>query len=123
MDSGRAVDIIYIDAAKAFDSVSHTKLIFKLSRCGIEGNLLRWFQSFLKHRTQCVRVGNHLSPFVDVGSGIGQGTILESILFILFINDVRFSIGGENKVKSMLMISKYMDPMKITQVSNLSLII
>ena len=45
-------------------------------------------QIFLCHRTQCVRVNSHLTSFLDVGSGIGQGTILGPLLFILFLNDM-----------------------------------
>jgi len=53
-----SVDLIYTDIAKAFDSVSHPKLIFVLSFYGITGNLLKRIECFLTNRTQLVYVNN-----------------------------------------------------------------
>ena len=61
-NEGFPVDLIYLDVSKAFDSVSHEKIIFKLMKYGIGGNLLNWIKNFLTGRTQCVRVGNYISP-------------------------------------------------------------
>ena len=45
-------DIVYLDLAKAFDSVSHQRLLLKLSRYGVSGKLLQWFESYLGERGQ-----------------------------------------------------------------------
>ena len=82
------VDAIYIDLAKAFDSICHSKMMYKLKLIGIGGKLLDWFQSFLCQRSQAVKVGESFSPRVPVTSGVGQGTILGPLIFILYIDEV-----------------------------------
>ena len=99
LDNKIPLDIIYIDLAKAFDTVSHEKLIYKLRLLGIGGNMLSWFTSFLTGRIQCVRVSNNFSSPYLVTSGIGQGTILGPLLFILYVNDVVDCIAPETKIQ------------------------
>ena len=49
--------IVYIDFTKAFDLVSHTKLMQKIETYGIQGHLLKWINSFLTNRFQCTKIG------------------------------------------------------------------
>jgi len=84
----KSVFAVYIDSAKAFDTVSHNKLLHKLSCYGISGNLLNWIRSFLNCRTQQTRVGNCLSCLLYLCSGIVQGSVIGPLLFVLFINDI-----------------------------------
>ena len=55
------IDSIYLDFSKAFDSVSHTKLLLKLWSVGITGGIWSWIQSYLSDRSQCVLVNSCLS--------------------------------------------------------------
>ena len=94
-----SVVVANIDFQKAFDTVSHTKLLHKLSGYGIHGNLFHCIASFLSDRLQRVRVGSFLSNYCSVCSGIPQSSVIGPLLFNLFINDLTDNLNSSVTTK------------------------
>ena len=92
--NGSPVSVVYTDIAKAFDTVSHIKLIAIIESFGINPQVTRWLKNFLNNRLQAVCIGTSTSSFLPVHSGIPQGSVIGPLLFLLFFNDVTTSVNS-----------------------------
>ena len=88
IDKGDMVGTLFIDFRKAFDMVDHSLLIKKLAYYKLSNTSLNWFKSYLSSRFQTIKSDSGLSKLSQLLSGVPQGSILGTTLFLLFINDL-----------------------------------
>ena len=79
MAEGHAVDVLYLDFAKAFDKVPHERLLMKCRGLGLGGRLLEWIRVWLSDRKQRVVLNGEASEWAEVLSGVSQGSVLGPI--------------------------------------------
>ncbi|BHF80349.1 hypothetical protein SprV_0702347400 [Sparganum proliferum] len=108
LDDRHEVHIPFIDFQKAFDTVPHQRLLHKLKKIGIGGNFLKWIENFLLGRHQVVCTGQGKSDPAMVECGVPQGSVLEPILFLIYVDDAARALDCE--------VAMFADDMKIWSV-------
>ena len=77
-----------MDLSKAFDSLNHDLLLAKPEAYGLDNNAVRFMGSYLTNRLQRCKINNSFSEWAKISAGVPQGSILGSLLFNIFTNDI-----------------------------------
>ena len=88
VDSGKFVGALLLDLSKAFDTISHQKLLLKLQSVGLSTEAISFLFSYLSDRWQRVVTKNDVAAWKPVNRGVPQGSSLSSLLFNLLIWDL-----------------------------------
>lgn len=85
MDDGKVTALTLLDLSAAFDTIDHSILLGRLQDwVGATGVALDWLRSYLTGRCQRIKLGECLSPKVDLPFGVPQGSVLGPLLFTIY---------------------------------------
>ncbi len=96
LDEGSAVDLIYLDFSKVFDSVNHRLLLAKLRGYGIAPIVISWGECFISRQTVRMSVNGTLFQTVEAISGVLKGSIIGPILFVICVNDLPDHLSADS---------------------------
>ena len=124
LDNHQDSIFVSLDISKAFDRVWHEGLLFKLKQLGVNGALLKWFNSYLCNRSQRVVLGGSSSASKYLHSGVPQGSILGPLLFLIYVNDM--TVGLNTIVHQFAddtnLLCNYKNPVEAAELINRDLI-
>ena len=89
---------IFLDLSKAFDRVWHDDLLYKLKSNGIGGNLFKPIESFLNNKCRQVVLNGQSSVWRSLTAGMPQGSVLGSLFFLIYINDLSLGLNTDDKL-------------------------
>ena len=88
LDSYNVIGIVSMDLSKAFDTLPHDLMVAKFKSYGADDNTADLIQDYLRNRRHWVRLGDQLSTWQGISTGIPQGSVLGPFIFNIFMNDL-----------------------------------
>ena len=89
LDAGSSANLLMLDLSAAFDTIDHDILLSRLCNvCGITGNALDWFRSYLTGRIQCVVIEDSVSVDQELDFGVPQGSVLGPRIYCMYTKPV-----------------------------------
>ena len=92
LENSEYTAVTFTDLKKASDTVNRDILIQNLKHYGVKNKEIHWFRSYLTNRKQCCKVNGQLSDLESIMTGVPQGSCLGPLLFIIYVNDLHFSL-------------------------------
>ncbi len=86
------IDLVCLDFTEAFDSTNHRFLVAKLKSFGIDGNVVKWFKSYLSNMSNQVQIDAVLSDEAPCLSSFSQGSGIDPLLSLLYVNDLHAAL-------------------------------
>ena len=87
-DKGKVFGALLTYLSKAFDCVSHELITAKLNSCGFSFNSLNLTKNYFSHRKQRTKINHSDNSWEEILLGVPQGSILDPILFNVFLSDL-----------------------------------
>jgi retron-type reverse transcriptase len=88
INQNESTGAIFLDVAKAFDTVWHDGLVYKLHTAGVSLAMVKLLNSFLEDRKFHAKIGNVLSTVREIEAGVPQGSVLSPTLYAIFTADI-----------------------------------
>ena len=88
LDSHKVISLVSMDLSKAFDTLPHDLIVKKLEDYGGDSKVVNLITNYLTNRQQRVRLSGQHSSMKTIMKGVPQGSILDPILFNIFMNDL-----------------------------------